>query len=162
MSKKYTAAEIAQMRLPDLPTTKKAILTRAERENWIFESRMGPGGIRKMFSIPPRYTLKSRPGSSPVGTASESGTTAAETSPFAGDAPHGNVVGTVVAGSAQGDMDRIQLVVRAVSEWEAESGMKINEERRPAVIAVLYDYVKKSEEAGEGGAGIERFLKALG
>jgi len=148
----YTAAEIAEMGLPGLPGTKRAILTRAEKEGWPYEVRLGLGGERKVFVVPSRYLPD-------VEATTEASQTPAERML----APNkGAVVGAVVAGSAQGDMDRIQLVVRAVSEWERERGVKISDDRRPAVIAVLYDYVKKAEESGEAELGIERFLKALG
>ena len=45
----FTAAEIARMRLPGLPTTKSSILSRAARE--------GIGGIRRVFEIPDRYLV---------------------------------------------------------------------------------------------------------
>jgi hypothetical protein len=51
----YTAAEIAAMKLPGLPTTKPSLLARAEKEEWYFEVRMGLGGRRKVFKIPPLY-----------------------------------------------------------------------------------------------------------
>ena len=169
MTRMLTAAEIAALKLPDLPATKRAIQLRAEKEGWRYETKLGLGGSRKVYAVPGRYFSGDGGG----------GGTAIVGSALAGDGGSGGggtlsgreapmtntgnkVVGAVVAGSAQGDMDRIQLVVRAVSEWEAERGVKISDDRRPAVIAVLYDYVKKAEESGEAELGIERFLKALG
>lgn len=164
--KRYSAAEIAAMNLPGLPTTKAKILARAEKEEWHYEIKIGLGGRRKMFVVPQCYlptdgvasgqTVTEAAHSRYVSSDPEKGTA----TPVGGSG--GKVVGAVIAGSSQGDMDRIQLVIRAVSEWEEERGIKIDEARRPAVIAVLYDYVKKAEEAGEGTAGIDRFLKALG
>lgn len=180
MTKLYTAAEIAELRLPDLPATKRAIQLRAEKEGWQFETKVGLGGIRKVYAVPAHYFALDRV------TAGDGARTSASVSfsryvPLGepGDKPQvqrsvsqytqmvtvpetGAVAGTIVAGHAQGDLDRIQLVVRAVTEWEAERGVKISDERRPAVIAVLYDYLKKAEEAGEGSAGLDRFLAALG
>ena len=37
----FTAAEIARMRLPGLPTTKSSILSRAAREGWRYEEQYG-------------------------------------------------------------------------------------------------------------------------
>lgn len=57
MSKKpRTAAEIAKMGLPGLPTTKASILARAEKEGWQYETQIGRGGVRKVFRLPERYT----------------------------------------------------------------------------------------------------------
>lgn len=157
--KKYSAAEIAAMNLPGLPTTKAKILARAEKEGWPFETRLGLGGTRKVFTLPAHYM---DPDGATAGAKPLIAPGLEQYVQPAGKVASGQVAGTVVAGSAQGDLDRIQLVVRAVTEWEAERGVKISDERRPAVIAVLYDYLKKAEEAGEGSAGLDRFLAALG
>jgi len=156
MKKMLTAAEIAALKLPDLPATKRAIQLRADKEGWHFETKLGLGGTRKVYALPARYF-----GHEEVGGGANADTQPSSRQERSSNGG-GKVVGAVVAGSAQGDMDRIQLVVRAVSEWEAERGVKISEDRRPAVIAVLYDYVKKAQETGDADLGIERFLKALG
>lgn len=166
MTKLFKAAEIAAMNLPNLPSTKRAIQLRAEKEKWYYETTVGLGGVRKIYAIPPYYLPKDGAATEqPLANAGQVEPAVSEPdrgAATAADAPQGNVIGAVVAGSSQGDMARIELVVRAVSEWEAEHGVTISADRRPAVIAVLYDYVKKAEEAGEGDAGIKMFLKALG
>ena len=53
----FTAAEIARMRLPGLPTTKSSILSRAAKEGWRYEEQYGIGGIRKAFEIPDHYLV---------------------------------------------------------------------------------------------------------
>ena len=53
----FTAAEIARMRLPGLPTTKSSILSRAAKEGWRYEEQYGIGGIRKVFEIPDHYLV---------------------------------------------------------------------------------------------------------
>lgn len=53
----FTAAEIARMRLPGLPTTKSSILSRAAKEGWRYEEQYGIGGIRKVFEIPEHYLV---------------------------------------------------------------------------------------------------------
>lgn len=55
MNKKYTAAEIANMRLPGLPTTKANVLARANSEGWTYEEQKGVGGTRRLYEIPLRY-----------------------------------------------------------------------------------------------------------
>lgn len=52
----YSAAELAAMRLPSLPTTKGKILAKAEREGWNFVEVTGIGGIRRVYA-PPAETL---------------------------------------------------------------------------------------------------------
>lgn len=53
----FTAAEIARMRLPGLPTTKSSILARAAKEGWRYEEQCGIGGIRRAFEIPAHYLV---------------------------------------------------------------------------------------------------------
>lgn len=53
----FTAAEIARMCLPGLPTTKSSILSRAAKEGWRYEEQYGIGGVRKAFEIPDRYLV---------------------------------------------------------------------------------------------------------
>lgn len=60
-----------------------------------------------------------------------------------------NVVGTVAGGSALVDARKLQLVIKAVTEWEDENNLDIDPERRSAVIAFLYDYMQKSGDDGE-------------
>src|SRR5574343_130252 len=49
---RYTAAELAAMQLPGLPTSKSAMLARAEREGWPYEERSARGGTTKHFAVP--------------------------------------------------------------------------------------------------------------
>ena len=56
LSKKlYSAAEIAKMAIPGLPATRANIGLKAEREGWYSEERIGIGGARKVYEVPPRY-----------------------------------------------------------------------------------------------------------
>ena len=44
MRKMFTAAELAEMKLPGLPRTKSGLIRRAKSEEWNFENRTGRGG----------------------------------------------------------------------------------------------------------------------
>lgn len=57
---RLSAAEIAKLRLPGLPTTKANVLARAQREGWEYEEVTGLGGLRKLFEVPEIYFSKGR------------------------------------------------------------------------------------------------------
>ncbi|SCW56084.1 Mu DNA-binding domain-containing protein [Sphingobium faniae] len=46
-----SAQEIADLRLPGLPTTKRGVLIRADLEGWAYETRVVRGGEARFFSI---------------------------------------------------------------------------------------------------------------
>lgn len=48
----YSAAELAAMKLPKLPATKKGLILLAERELWSFVDVTGRGGLRRQYSPP--------------------------------------------------------------------------------------------------------------
>ena len=70
------------------------------------------------------------------------------------------VAGVVAAGSSSVDIRKLELAIQALDEWEATRNISIPTDRRPAVIAVLYDFLVKSN--GEGSTGIDVVLRALG
>ena len=132
---RYTAAEIASMRLPGLPTSKVNVIARAEKECWEYEEVSGQGGVRRLYTIPSHYLVDSpRPAPTPI-------------------------AGTVVAGSAKVDLEKLELAMRALTEWESTRNVTISAERRPAVVAVLYDYLVQSE--GEVTSAMEVVFRAL-
>ncbi|MCW3478805.1 DNA-binding protein [Neisseriaceae bacterium JH1-16] len=48
----YSAAELAAMKLPGLPTTKVAFRDKADREQWAFVEKKGIGGTRREYALP--------------------------------------------------------------------------------------------------------------
>ncbi|WP_050408757.1 hypothetical protein [Massilia sp. NR 4-1] len=150
MTKLFTAAEIAGMRLPDLPTTKKAILTRAEKEAWPYETKIGLGGARKVFAIPSRYLPEdeaARLGAAPSPLIEGRGHTQASTE---------KVAGTISSGT-RADPELLSLAVRALEEWSLENQVQIDPARKGAIIAVLYDYLQKGAGQGE----VENLLRVM-
>lgn len=148
MNKKlHTAAEIAQMRLPGLPTTKANVILRAEKEQWHFEEGRGVGGARRLYEIPTKYL--------PVGDWNQVG---------ADDATRGTsmapprLLRTIAAGSKDVDTKILADVVEALEAWAKARGVEIPAERKAALIAVLYDYVSKGADAER----VNQFLQALG
>lgn len=69
------------------------------------------------------------------------------------------VIGTVAGGSSRVDIRKLELAIKALETWESTRQLAIAAERRPAVIAVLYDFLVKSED--EGTDGIDVVLRAL-
>lgn len=72
------------------------------------------------------------------------------------------VAGTIVSGSNQVDLAKLELAMRALSEWEVERGLTVSADRRPAVVALLYDYLVKAEAEGKGLEAIDIVLRAIG
>ena len=128
------------MHLPGLPTTKARVIARAASEGWPFEEQKGIGGTRRMYELPAKYWPTQ-------------GTSVA--APMVA-----KVIGTIAAGSAKVDTVKLELAIRALSEWESERGVHVSDERRPAVIAVLYEYLQNHEEDGEQAMSV--VLRALG
>ncbi|MCW3478808.1 DNA-binding protein [Neisseriaceae bacterium JH1-16] len=150
MKKLLSSSEIAELKLPGLPTTKVAIASRAEREGWHCEERTGLGGTRRVYEIPARYL--------PSEQTQESAATTAQVDSATGQGQGGNVTGPIVAGSSQVNLEMLQLVETTLEEWLQEKGLRLKPERRGAVLAVLYDYVVNKHASNED---IQRLLKVL-
>lgn len=52
MKTHYTAAELAAMKLPSLPTSKMGMTLRAAAENWPYQEQTGMGGLSRYFAVP--------------------------------------------------------------------------------------------------------------
>ncbi|MBX9267691.1 hypothetical protein [Chromobacterium violaceum] len=131
----YSASEIAAMHLPGLPKSKPALIARAQSEGWYFEERKGLGGTRRVYEIPTRYL-------------GEGDTLSAGAVTLAG---------TIVAGSSDIDLSKLQMVETVLDEALRARGLEIAPERRGAVVAFLYDYAMK----GGNQDGILMAIKAL-
>lgn len=130
MKKLYTAAEIAQKRLPGLPTTKSSILARAAKEGWRYEEQYGVGGIRKVFDIPERYLLPVQNRPDAVFARQELGEY------LTGD--EGRMRGQAAAVL---DESKLALAARIVEEWLEKEKLALAHERKGNLIAILYKLV---------------------
>lgn len=149
MDKLLSASEIAKLKLPGIPTTRAAVNVMAKREGWEYETITGIGGQRRMYRVPAKYfgiegaqELPSVPGTSTA-------------TPIAV-----KVVGAIAAGSSRVDIRKLELAIQALGEWETTRNVSVAAERRPAVIAVLYDFLVKSD--ADGAEGLDVVLRALG
>lgn len=124
------------MQLPGLPTTKARIIERAASEGWPFEEQKARGGTRRLYEVPEKYLQGTSYAPSNVAKV---------------------VAGHVAAGSKDVNWDMMDMAMRALSEWERERGIKIEEGRRSAIISILYDYLIRGEPEELG-----RVFKALG
>lgn len=150
MPKFLSASEIAALRLPGLPTTKKAILTRAEKEAWHYETRVGLGGLRKVFSVPHAYLPDNQPrGVEVANGAAQSASDAAERDGAAPPAVASSAVAGTIAAGGRADPKKLALAVRALEEWIEEDGVTIDPARKGAIISVLYNYLEKGADTGE-------------
>lgn len=130
MKKLYTAAEIAQKRLPGLPTTKSSILARAAKEGWRYEEQYGIGGIRKVFEIPDRYLLPGQMRPEVVSARQDLAEYLAD--------DKGNVQNQPVAVL---DESKLALAARIVEEWLDREKLVLAHERKGSLIAILYKLV---------------------
>jgi hypothetical protein len=130
-----TAAEIAALKLPGLPTSKVGVRALAEREGWTFEERKGVGGTRRVYSLPARYL--------------------ANTSYAAPEVAR--IIGAI-APSGRADPALLSTAIQAFEEFCESKGVVFTAERKAAVIALLYDYLVK----GAGPQEVESFFKAVG
>lgn len=135
MKKLYTAAEIAQMRLSGLPTTKSSILARAAKEGWYYEEQYGIGGVRKVFEIPGRYLLSDRRIKPGVMSARQD-----LEKYLVGDA------------DAQGeqivnlDEAKLAMAARIVEEWIEAEKLVLTHKRKGKLIALLYKIVSRNAD----------------
>jgi hypothetical protein len=130
-----TAAEIAALKLPGLPTSKVGVRALAEREGWSFEERKGVGGTRRVYSLPTRYLI---------------GTSYA--------APEVAKVAGAITPGGRADPALLGIAIQAFEEFCESKRIVFTAERKAAVIALLYDYLVKGADPHE----LESFFKAVG
>ena len=122
----FTAAEIARMRLPGLPTTKSSILSRAAKEGWRYEEQYGIGGIRKVFEIPEHYLVLAH----------------GETAGIAAyqNAEHYRVKRTGAENDISGSVNTAKLTAAAqvVEKWDSEEKIGMSPDKKSAIIAIFY------------------------
>lgn len=122
------------MRLLGMPTTKANVMIRAAKESWDYIESPGPGGVRRLYKLPAKYGESVPPHAEPV-------------------------AGTIAGGTAEVDLRKLELAIKALEEVEERQGVRIAAERRPAVIAVLYQFLVKSES--QGTEALDVVLRAL-
>lgn len=155
MGNLFSASDIAKLKIPGLPTTRAAVNVMAKREGWTFEMTTGIGGTRRMYELPAQYLRYLAPAAAPVPGHHADDLAVPKLSP--------SVAGTVAGGSNRVDVRKLELAMHALNEWESTRGLVISAERRPAVIAILYDYLVKADEDGgdRTAEGLEVFFRAL-
>lgn len=136
MSKKmYAASEIAKLKLPELPTTIPSIHARAQKEGWHYETKIGLGGMRKMYEIPERYFATSDAASS-------------QPAPIAPQERRAPVAGAILNGAIVNSR-QLASAMRALDEYLKENGLVIDEpEVKAEIVAILYKYLQK-DASGE-------------
>lgn len=149
--KLYSAAEIAAMKIPGLPTTKPSLLARAEKENWYYETRIGLGGVRKVFRIPALY----QPGYTPPNHNAKS---SAELRQEAIN-ERASKVATEAAETLgdQVDSERLALAIRHVDSFLLERGIAVPPNRRSEIIVIIYHYLK----GNSGESEVKNLLKLV-
>ena len=141
----FTAAEIARMRLPGLPTTKSSILSRAAKEGWRYDEQYGIGGIRKVFEIPEHYLVLAH----------------GETAGIAAyqNAEHYRVKRTGAENDISGSVNTAKLTAAAqvVEKWDSEEKIGMSPDKKSAIIAIFYKILMDGCET----ADLSHLLKEL-
>lgn len=138
MEKLLSASDILKMNIPGLPKTKPALLAKADREEWYYETKVGLGGVRKMFEIPAAYL----PGYQPYKAESvdQAALTANEST---------KVVGAIMGGEKV-NTERLASAIRALDEYLTENNLTIEDStRKSEIITFLYNYLEKKASSGE-------------
>lgn len=144
VKKKYSAAEIAAMNLPGLPTTKANVLARAEKEAWQYEIQIGRGGERKMFEIPSSYQANYKPYEN-------------DSQPLSKPAATNKVVGAITAGAVV-NSKQLASAMRALDEYLKENGLAIDEpDVKAKIVTILYKYLQKGAE----GEDVQELLQVM-
>ncbi|MFZ3001955.1 MAG: DNA-binding protein [Undibacterium umbellatum] len=150
--KKYSAAEIAAMKLPGLPTTKAKVLARAEREEWHYETKVGLGGVRRMFVIPQAYlNVNAEESETILSAASRSNRNSSNDEATTFDIPRkrDNVVGAIADGE-QVNTARLASAIRALDEYLTENNLVIDDpDRKAEIVTFLYKYLEKKASEGD-------------
>jgi hypothetical protein len=142
----YSAAEIAAMRLPGLPTTKARVIERAASEGWYWEERTGLGGTRKVYDVPDRYV-----------DTKKGNTAATRTDELLGQAST-YIKEQREAGNLD-DAELIREVVLGVERWLERNKLHPDAEKKAALISLLFKYFK--EDKGIDDAKLDKLLRAV-
>lgn len=152
MKKLFTAAEIAAMNLSDLPSSTRGIQLRAKKEDWFFETRIGLGGVRKMYEIPALYL----PG---YVSPSANNQTLREMDE-AQIAKNASAVAENVATAYEGghiDAATLANAIEIVDTYLLDSKKQLSKQRRGEVIVVIYNYLVGNKEA----SALQELLKMV-
>ncbi|MFZ6675415.1 DNA-binding protein [Undibacterium sp. Xuan67W] len=139
--KSFSASEIAAMNLPGLPKTIANIHARAKSEVWHYETKVGLGGVRKMYEIPAYYLP---------------GYKLPEQAPKISDADRITAKATETFGSKI-DPVRLSQAIRFLDAFLLEQNKQLSPERKSEVIIVLYNYLKSNDSKEE----VEQLLKLV-
>lgn len=147
----YSAAEIAAMNLADLPSTTRGIQLRAKKEDWYYETKIGLGGVRKLYRIPELYL----PGYVPPG---------ANNKPFRvlqeeaiEEYAKNTAKEAVVTMGAQVDSKRLALAIQYVDSYLLDHNVTLSPTRRSEIIVIVYNFLKGNTGQGE----VEHLLKLV-
>ncbi|WP_423708638.1 hypothetical protein [Undibacterium sp. WLX3042] len=150
MEKLLSASEILRMNLPGLPKTKPALLARAEKEAWQYESKIGLGGVRKVFLVPRAYL----PGNVPLRT---------ENTDLVDPASQSEAKAERIANKALDtfgekiDGERLAYAIRFLDNYLEEKNIHVDAKRKSEIVVSLYNLMKTSENE----ADIKNLLKLV-
>ncbi|WP_215782050.1 hypothetical protein [Paludibacterium sp. B53371] len=140
--KLLSAAEIAALKLPGLPSSKGKVIERAASEGWYFEERKGIGGTRRVYAVPERYLPVQESCNDQADHLQQAIASISQAKP---------------TGPTQIDLETLRMVETLLDQTLQAKGLSLKPEKRGAVVAFLYDYAVR----GGGKEGIEMAVAAL-
>lgn len=133
----FTAAEIARMRLPGLPTTKSSILSRAAKEGWRYEEQYGIGGIRKVFEIPDHYLIAAH------------GDIAEKAARQKSDRYKVKRIGLEKETGDAINAARLAAAAHVLEKWDSEENIGMIPDEKGKMIAILYKMLMNGADTSD-------------
>lgn len=141
----FSASELAKMGLPGLPTSKGAIIARAESEGWRFEEQKGLGGTRRAYEVPARY----------FGQPEDQGAAPGARSAVLNDVA-GQKIRRYLTKNDMTDSEIVESITLGVENWIKNNNLPENPEKKAALVALLFSYFR-----AEGGVTKEKLEEML-
>lgn len=147
MKRLYAASELAKMGLPGLPSTKAAIMAKAEREGWQYEEQTGRGGLRRAYHVPARYFVES-------GGAADQQQHESKLNEVAGQR-----VKRFISQEKMTDSEIVEQIALGVEKWIGNNDLPASPEKKAALVALLFSYFR--DEGGVTAEKLEDMLKKV-
>lgn len=144
MSKRLlSAADIAKLNIPGLPSTREGTQKKAEREGWYSEERIGLGGKRKIYEIPAHYLarLDSQQGE-PVDQNARPRVARTPVNHSMAREPMPEIDAKAFIG-AEGREEKLRIL-GAIEVWLYDQRLTLEMEHKLRVVELLHEYAKQN------------------
>lgn len=142
------------MHLPGLPTTIASIHARAKNEDWHFETKVGLGGVRKMYEIPayylPGYVMPNLDTDAPTLREAQKEDII----------EHANKVAQVARETVSADLVNHKLLAKAivtVDTYLLGHKVHLTPQRRAEIVSIVYSFM----QGNENKEAVENLIKLV-